>query len=118
MRFADHKYTWSRPFKGTVHGWSFRGPRGGIDFHVHTFEDGDFPTTAGLEIHRAYDPSGGEEAASHAHCWLLKAPCWHDGTSLYATETLWPIVQSLMPDHAAIFRVLEREYDHHFEHAP
>lgn len=122
MKFRDHEYKWSYSFDLTRHQWSLRGPRGGISFHVSRWEGPDGQEkhakfggpSCGLEFHRAFDPTGGEEAPSHAQCWLLKCACWHDGTSLYASETLWPIISSMMPDHATIFKVLEGEYDSHF----
>lgn len=123
MRFRDHKYTWTRPYDQTRHHWHLRGPKGGISFSVSLWEGAGGAEkhakfggpSCGLEFHHGFDPTGGKEAAHHARCWLLEGPCWHDGTSLYASETIWPIVQSMMPDHAAIFRLLEREYDRHFE---
>lgn len=122
MKFRDHKYTWIKPFDQTRHTWSLRGPKGGVSFHVSLWEGPEGAEkhaqfggpNAGLEFHRAFDPSGGERAADHARCWLLEAPCWHDGTSLYANETVWPMVQAMMPDHDMIFRLLEREYEDHF----
>jgi len=122
MKFRGHKYTWVRPFDQVQHQWELRGPRGGISFHVSLWEGKDAAKhekfggpSCGLEFHHSFDPTGGMEAPHHACCWLLKGPCWHDGTSLYASETVWPIVRSMMPDHAAIFRLLEQEYDSHFK---
>lgn len=121
MRFRNHKYKWAKPFDQIRHQWSFVGPRGGISFHVSRWEGDDKGKhdqfggpTAGLEFHRSFDPSDGREAPSHSPCWLLKTPCWHDGTSLYATENLWPMIEHMMPDHSRIFRLLEREYESHF----
>lgn len=122
MKFRDHKYEWTRPFDQVRHQWSLRGPKGGISFHVSLWEGKDAEKhdrfggpTAGLEFHHGYDPTGGQEAAHHAQCWLLKGPCWHDGTSLYASETLWPMIRATMPDHRAILAMLEHEYTRHFE---
>lgn len=123
MKFCDHKYTWQRPFYQVRHQWSFRGPQGGVSFHICQWEgEGAAEKTqkfggpsAGLEFHHNFDPTGGKEAAHHARCWLLEGPCWHNGTSLHATETLLPIIRYMMPDHSAIFHVLESEYESHFE---
>lgn len=114
MRFADHKYEWTKPFMSVRHCWSLRGPRGGIHFHVSITPNYD--PNAGLEFHRNFDPTNGQEAAQHKNCWLCGGPCWHDGTSLYASERVWPLVEPYLidGDHETIFRLLETEYDEHF----
>src|SRR3546814_5446238 len=50
------------------------------------------------------------------NCWLIGGRCWHDGTSLYATDTLWPMIEAMLRtgDHETIFRVLEQEADTRF----
>lgn len=112
MRFRDHKYKWSKPWSAVYHQWSLRGPYGGLHLSINIVEG--YEATAGLEFHHNYDPSGGQEAAHHKDCWLIGGPCWHDGTSLYASETVWPRVRDMMPDHEAIFAYLETLYDEHF----
>jgi hypothetical protein len=79
---------------------------------------------------RGYDPSCGlefhhaararyrcDEAPDHIKCPLIGEPCWHDGTSLYASETIWPRIEPILRsgDHEAVFRILEYEYDSHFK---
>lgn len=124
MKFRGHKYTCEMQHGRLSHTWSLRGPEGGVHFHFSewTGPDADERTqkyggpTAGLEIHRLSPAEYQKnDAPSHAPCWLLGAPCWHDGTSAYATDQLLPIIQSLHGDHPAIFSVLEREYLDHFE---
>lgn len=118
MRFRDHTYTWSKPFGSARHHWSLRGPRGGISFSA-SGRDGD--ETCGLEFHHAigfqHDP---HVAASHINCPITGGACWHDGTSLYATENLWPMFKTYVArgEHDKIFRFLEREYDDRFGAAP
>lgn len=116
MKFRDHKYTWERPYMAQKHQWSFRGPEGGLHLHVILMADQEkYPDpSCGLEFHYMRDPTGGREAPHHKQCWLLGGPCWHDGTSLYASETVWPRVERMLPDHDAIFRYLETIYDEHF----
>ena len=96
------------------HQWEVVGPNGGIHFHV-SLTPGYGPS-AGLEIHRR-TPLDKNTAPSQSPCWLLGCPCWHDGTSLYAIETLWPMIESYLRsgDHEMIFRLLEGEYDERFE---
>ena len=111
-RFSHHKYTWSKPFSSVRHQWELVGPEGGIHFHASGPYKGEW--SCGLEVHRA--KPDGVNAPSQTRCWLLDGPCWHDGTSLYAQERLWPIFESYLRsgDHENIFRVLEGEYDQFF----
>ena len=47
--------------------------------------------SGGLEAHYRIPPHYMEDQApSHARCHAIDAPCWHDGTSLYASEVLIP----------------------------
>lgn len=114
MRFKDHKYEWSKPFMSIHHAWSLRGPRGGIHFHASLTPE--YAPSCGLEFHRDFDPSGGADAASHKNCWLTGGKCWHNGTSLYASEHLWPMIKMYLDrgDHESTFRILEQEYNEHF----
>lgn len=110
-KFAHHKYTWSKPWGSVQHQWELVGPNGAIHLHVTIVEGYD--DSAGLEFHSR----SGDGAPSQVRCWLLESPCWHDGTSLYAVETLWPMIKGMcaLGDHSAIFLILESEYQHHFE---
>ena len=73
--------------------------------------------SCGLEFHHSFDPTKGQEAAHHVNCPVTGGQCWHDGTSLYASEHLWPLIKMYLQDgkHQQIFNILEREYDQHFE---
>lgn len=67
------------------------GSRMAVDFHV-THITGHDPI-AGLEMHYRQRPSYLDDQAAHFDkCWLTDAPCWCDGTSLYATEYLLPLL--------------------------
>ena len=118
MRFTNHKYTWSKPFMSVRHQWEFVGPEGGIHLHVSIGDPKYGDPSCGLEFHRASwsmrRPP--EDAPSQTKCWLIGGPCWHDGTSMYASEHVWPLVKPLLREnnHEAIFRFLESEYDAHF----
>lgn len=119
MRFRAHKYTLTHPFMSTRHHWEVVGPIGGVHFHVSIMDDDEkYPDpSAGLEFHHAFDPTRGQEAPHHLDCPVTGGRCWHDGTSLYASETLWPVIKCDLQggDHRAIFRILEVEYDQHFK---
>ena len=110
MKYAHHKYTYEPRFSAR-HTWSLIGPKGGVHFHASQYKDTEW--SCGLEYH-SYT---GHEAPSQLRCWLLDAPCWHDGTSLYAQETLWPLVKPMLKDHQhdTIFRILEQEADRYFD---
>lgn len=114
-RYMHHKYEWAKPFGTPRHQWSLVGPDGGLHFHVsgpHKPEYGEW--SCGLEIHHA--SKQGDSAPHQTKCWLIGGPCWHDGISLYAEETLWPIIKSYLRDgdHETIFRLLEGEADNFF----
>lgn len=116
MKFTDHKYARLKPFGTVKNVWSFRGPEGGVTFHASTTNG--YGTTCGLEFHVASWSSfrDKESPPDHVNCEIVGGPCWHDGTSLYATENLWPIIEPLLDegDHDGIFRILEREYERRF----
>jgi|GEM_PF-1259725 len=116
-RFAGHKYTWTKPFTSVRHSWELRGPIGGIHFHASLSRNDEYEPSCGLEFHHCFDPSGGNQAPHHTNCHVTGGQCWHDGTSLYASEHIWPIVRDYLRggEHAEVFRLLEREYEKHFE---
>lgn len=117
-RFAGHKYTFTpAPWGNARHCWELRGPEGGIHFHASISKDGAYPPACGLEIHRSAPARFQQgEAPDHIDCPVTGGRCWHDGTSLYASETLWPMFEGWLRlgDHAAVFSALEREYDNYF----
>ena len=108
MKFRHHTYKWTKPFANVRHEWSLVGPGASLSFWVSiTPRYGD---NAGLEIHHFNCPPYMENCApDHLDCPFTGGRCWHDGTSLYATETLWPMIQPMLKagDHEAIFRILE-----------
>lgn len=117
-KFAGHKYTMTvSPWGTKEHRWELRGPQGGVHFHIGISRDMKYSPTAGLEIHRC-EPADYQrgEAPHHINCPVTGGRCWHDGTSLYATETLWPMFEVWLKhgDHEAIFRSLEGEYNDRF----
>ena len=112
-RFNGHKYTFTPSEWGDEHQWELRGPEGGIQFTATIYHR----PACGLEIHRCTPaPHQQGEAPHHINCPITGGRCWHDGTGLYASETLWPTFEQRLRegDHAAIFRTLEQEYDSRF----
>lgn len=108
-RFNGHKYTWTKPFGSVRHHWELRSAKGGVHFHV-SLTDG-YGASCGLEFH-SLSPRG-DDAPDHIDCPITGGRCWHDGTSLYATDHLWPLIEGYLKrgEHDQIFRILEREHD-------
>lgn len=104
-----------RKTHGTTHHMAVVGALGAVHFHwTPTPIPGlNQPFYSGLETHYVTPPHYmRDEEASHDECWLLGAECWHDGTSLYASEVL---IQRLLRDgEDALWAVLEREYRERF----
>ena len=114
-RYSHHKYTYTKPFYFAKHRWEFVCGAGGIHFHVSVNER--YGDTAGLELHYVSPPQYMKDnAPSHMDCKLTGGRCWHDGTSLYAMETLWPIIKPMLRsgDHEMIFKVLEKQANSYF----
>ncbi len=70
----------------------------------------------GVEMHSRVPLSYSKEEPDHENCWLLNAPCWHDGSSLYAEETYIPKYEycESMNDFEPMWRALECEYERRF----
>ena len=77
------------------HIWSVVGPAGGVHIWAAPSPDGfgfDERYFGGVEVH-SRKPMYGEGPPHHECCWLLDAPCWHDGSSLYFSENIAPILR-------------------------
>lgn len=107
------EYKYSRQFGNQVHMWTCISARGAVHLSITVYEDEGITPSAGLESHSRTATS--EESPSHDYCWLLKSPCWHDGTSLYATEHFLPMWKSRPHEHDLMFKALELEYHRYFE---
>lgn len=109
-REFDYEYSAIWRFDSFCHRWVIHGPLGAIDFHFDGNEEriAKYGPTAGLECHWRTPPAYmADRAPSHRDCITLRAPCWHDGTSLYATENLFPLVDLRDPLDFFSFLVLE-----------
>lgn len=111
-RFRHHKYTWSMPFGSVRRSWEFVSQQGAVSFHASSYKEHEIACE--LEFHSA-TPTG-DRAPDHVNCPLTGGRCWHDGTSLYADEYVWPIIAHWADNdnHKEIFTFLEREHDKHF----
>lgn len=106
-------YRYEIQFGNPRHLWACIGPRGCVHLYVVDMgEKSDYDRySGGFEIHHRQPPEYMKnEAPSHDECFFLKQPCWHDGSTLYATETLIPYWQIDPNDHDRMFACLEREY--------
>jgi hypothetical protein len=120
MKFRHQKYTYTpQPWGSKSHSWEIVGPKGAVSFHVNFYDDkDDTQPTCGLEFHHV---EAGEEFAGqsphHLNCPLTGGRCWHDGTSLYASESVWPQVKHYLTIgyHDEVFKVLQYEYKQRFE---
>ena len=91
--------------------WAVVGPAGGI--HVWCIADFSY---GGVEQHSSpptYDP---DKKPDSEDCWLLNAPCWHDGSSVYWRDSWRQTVGFAVWDgnDEAIWRRLEYEYQRRF----
>lgn len=133
FKYRHHKYTWARRGDWIVHRWELVGPHGAMHFSAQVHDATNptserYETSCGLETHYAKAPDYmRDQAPSQVDCPLTGGWCWHDGTSLYASETLWPEFSQYLQsgNHDAIFRTLEYEATRRFadawdtaEHSP
>ena len=90
-----------------THQWRLIGRHGGVHLRIsgpHVYDNAEH-WSAGLEIHFRTPPEYMEnDPPSHDQCWLLKCPCWHEGTSLYAQERFLPMF--IRGDDKAILQAL------------
>lgn len=75
-------------------GWAVVGPEGAIEFWMMPEMRG--LKLGGVETHRRtpFEYSLHKEIPDHDHCAVLDGPCWHDGTSLWASEHWIPMYEA------------------------
>lgn len=95
--------------------FSVVGPRGAIHFWTAPPDDAKPGRHfSGIEIHSPrplYEGHSGGEP-----CWLLKGPCYHDGSSLQAQERWEPVFKHCNEsgDFEPLWTALENEYMERF----
>ena len=107
------KYVYSKPFGMVTHSYYAIGGAGGVVlwFRNHGKIDEQQHWGAGLEVHsRSPWPHSPHDGPLHLHCEVTGGACWHDGTSLYPTESLLPIFLADPTDHDRMMRRAEMEY--------
>lgn len=101
--------------EGKTHVWSCSSPEFAI--HVHITDAGERGYGlgrhyGGIEQHSATPPDYmAGSSPSHEHCWLLNGPCWHDGSSLYASEVIIPFWREDPTNNERMFDFIRREYE-------
>lgn len=109
------KYTYSKDaYKGN-HVWTVVSGQGAVHLHISDYGQ-DYAEkydrdryTGGIEMHYRNPPSYmKDDAPSQDECWILKCPCWHDGSSLQAVETWIPRWVNDKNDHDGILASLEQ----------
>jgi hypothetical protein len=85
------------------------GSLGAVEFHFFK----DKPEIGGLEIHYRNCPSYQNGGPHFGDCYLLNAPCWHDGSSLWAMEYWCPNFKEFGKEW--LWNKLEQHYKEIFE---
>jgi len=81
----DHRHTWTAiGDHGAIHVWAAPTPNYPYYPHHERFY-------GGIEVHSLT----GEGEPSHSTCWLLNVPCWHDGSSLFFSERIEPMLRHM-----------------------
>ena len=120
MKFRN-RFEYVNRFGHPERSWFVIGRKGAIHFHVMDMGEKDgheygVRYSGGLECHYRQPPDYmSEDAPSHERCHVLEGPCWHDGSSLYASETVIPFWLLAPDDHERMFRFLESEYVGRFD---
>lgn len=106
------KYEFCIEFGNEKHTWSVIGRH--LAIHLHISVLADHGPSGGIEYHYRQPPEHMQnEAPSNDVCWLLKAPCWHDGSSMQVTDLWIPRWQQAPHDHARMFDLLEGAAEEH-----
>jgi len=116
MKFnVEYKYS-KTAWGADSHIWTLIGKRGGVHFWTRSYSDseGFEQWSGGVEIHTKEPYYQGEDAPHHTNCWLLQGPCWHDGSSLLASETYIPAWLKDPHNHEAVFQRLSGLYHDKF----
>lgn len=110
------KYTYEKTFGNKRHTWTAVGAKMAIHLRITDFGEkhgnkyGNQQYSSGIEMHYRTPPDYmSDDAPSQDSCWLLKCPCWHDGSSLQASKTWIPRWQADPHDHDEMFSYLEYE---------
>ncbi len=111
------EYVYHNPWGNPKHMWKVVLAGGGIHLYVADMGENYNPEygerySGGIEIHYRHPPSYMDhEPPSHDECFLLKAPCWHDGSSLQASEYWIPLWLTDPHNHERMFHLLAQYFN-------
>ncbi len=103
---SEYKYS-SRFYP--EHVWTVVGRHMGIHLHITDLGKESNPRySGGIEYHWRVPPEHMEnDAPSSDNCWLLKCPCWHDGSSMHVTDYWIPMWLEAPDKHERMFEMLQ-----------
>lgn len=94
--------------------WSLKGPSGGVHIWAQFHKDGERMfgerCYGGVEVHHPRKPyNHSPDDAPIKNCWLTGCDCWPDGSSLYFSERLQPLIEYYEPDWGKLTRTMNSE---------
>lgn len=108
-----HRYELCWRFGNKEHMWIVETRYGAVHLHITEYGERmkEYEPSGGVEYHWREAPEwAGVQAPHFPECPILKAPCWHDGSSSYASDHYIPMWRAGMK-HEDIFRGLERDIE-------
>lgn len=107
--------------------WSLVGSDGGVHIWAQFMPEKSLilgeRLYGGVEVHyrkKPYDHM--PDNPIHEKCWLLNGPCWHDGSSLYFSEKLQPLIDDYFDDPERLTETMNAEllswYKSHLNQRP
>jgi len=100
------KYEYAKQYETERHVWSVVGNE--VSLHLHISKHEEF-TNGGLEIHYRMPPVYmRDKPPSHNICAFIACPCWHDGSSSWASDYWIPLWEEGIT-HDEMFALLEVE---------
>jgi len=101
------KYTYTNQF-GATHRWVVSSATMAVELNIRAAVGGE--PRGGLEIHSTVPLGDEHDAPHHMFCECVAyRPCWHTGSSMYATEHWIPVWKVIQSDHEEMFRLLTAE---------
>ena len=103
------QYRYTEEFGGKQHRWFVSGEKIGIELRIN--ENDKFGPSGGLECHYAITPPHMKgNSPHHPLCEVVGyRACWHDGSSMYATEYWIPMWEAAPHKHHEMFIELAHE---------
>lgn len=84
---------------GLRHTWAITGEHGGVHIWAQELTEPSFSFgdryIGGVEVHYRAPMYDWDKKPHHNNCWLLNGPCWHDGSSLYFSENIEPMLHGV-----------------------